>query len=158
MTDLNELQPYIGCKFIEAKPMTLGEYNEFKGWTIPENEDPENEGYLVKYSDDYVSWSPSEAFEKAYISLEDPTRITPDVVDNFIDWPSSDYQRMGCHTVVEAVCANGFVILDSAACVDPDNYNEEIGRNIALKKIKEKLWFGLGFVLSWAKYGVKRDA
>lgn len=46
--------------------MTRGEYNIYKGWTIPQNENPEDEGYLVKYSDDYESWSPKAAFDEAY--------------------------------------------------------------------------------------------
>jgi hypothetical protein len=39
--------------------------------------------------------------------------------------------------------------------VCPENYNEEIGKNIAMKEIKDRLWFAMGFVLQWAKYGLK---
>lgn len=60
------MESYIGVKIIDAKPMNLGDYNKFKGWTIPVDENPEKEGYLVKYSDDYISWSPSDAFSEAY--------------------------------------------------------------------------------------------
>lgn len=61
---------YLGVKLIEAEVMTLGDYNKFKGWIIPENEDPNREGYKVKYSDDYISWSPKEVFEKAYRTID----------------------------------------------------------------------------------------
>ena len=60
------MEKYLGVKLIEAEPMTRGDYNKFKGWKIPENENPNDEGYIVKYSDDYISWSPREAFEEAY--------------------------------------------------------------------------------------------
>lgn len=60
------MKEYIGVKLIEAEPMLLGCYNKFKGWVIPENEDPNREGYKVKYSDDYISWSPKKEFEEAY--------------------------------------------------------------------------------------------
>lgn len=60
------MQKYIGIKQIEAKQMTRGEYNDYRGWTIPADENPNDEGYLVKYEDGYVSWSPIEAFNKAY--------------------------------------------------------------------------------------------
>ena len=63
------MKTYIGCKKIEAKPMTRGEYNKFRGWTIPKDENPADEGYLVKYSDDYISWSPKDAFEEAYSEI-----------------------------------------------------------------------------------------
>lgn len=67
-----ELAKYIGTKLIKAKPMTRGEYNKYRGWTIPENENPDDEGYLVVYvdSDDYVSWSPKDVFDRAYRSFD----------------------------------------------------------------------------------------
>lgn len=46
--------------------MTLGDYNKFRGWDIPADEDPAREGYLVEYDGGYKSWSPKEEFEKAY--------------------------------------------------------------------------------------------
>lgn len=46
--------------------MNRGEYNKYRGWNIPENENAEDEGYLVKYQDGYESWSPKKQFEEAY--------------------------------------------------------------------------------------------
>lgn len=60
------MKKYIGTKMIEAKPMNRGDYNKYRGWTIPENENPADEGYFVKYSDGYESWSPKKQFEEAY--------------------------------------------------------------------------------------------
>ncbi len=60
---------FIGTKQIEAEPMTRGEYNQYRGWTIPANENPEDEGYLVKYNDGYISWSPKKPFEEAYSEI-----------------------------------------------------------------------------------------
>lgn len=60
------MKTYIGTKIIEAKPMTRGDYNIFRGWQIPENENPADEGYFVKYRDGYITWSPTEVFEEAY--------------------------------------------------------------------------------------------
>lgn len=60
------MQKYIGVKLVEAKPMTRGEYNDYRGWTVPADENPADKGYLVKYEDEYVSWSHIEAFNKAY--------------------------------------------------------------------------------------------
>lgn len=54
------MKKYVGVKLIEAKPMTRGDYNNYRGWTIPKDEDPKDEGYLVKYSNDYESWSPKK--------------------------------------------------------------------------------------------------
>ena len=64
------MEEYIGTKIVKAEPMKLGDYNDYRGWTIPEDEDPEREGYLIKYLNDYVSWSPKEIFEEAYVRTE----------------------------------------------------------------------------------------
>lgn len=70
------MKKYIGTKQLKATPMTLGAYNEYRGWKQPENEDPNAEGYLVEYQDGgkpnderhegYISWSPKDVFERAY--------------------------------------------------------------------------------------------
>ena len=43
-------------------------------------------------------------------------------------------------TIVTVQLNNGFVITESSACVDPINYDEVIGINICMDKIKNKLW------------------
>ena len=73
---MEEMQTYIGLKTVNAKPMTRQEYNDFRGWALPEDENGNDAGYLVEYIDGgkantdaydgYVSWSPSGVFEKAY--------------------------------------------------------------------------------------------
>ncbi len=60
------MEMYIGTKIINAEPMTRGNYNKYRGWTIPADENPDDEGYIVKYSDGYISWSPKKQFEEAY--------------------------------------------------------------------------------------------
>lgn len=67
---------YIGTKIINAEPMTRLLYNSFRGWTLPADENGEDDGYLVEYLDGgkanvpthkgYVSWSPKEQFDAAY--------------------------------------------------------------------------------------------
>lgn len=63
---------YIGAKIVTARLMRLGDYNEYRGWQIPDNEDPTRKGYLVQYEDGYESWSPLEAF-KAYRRIDGMT-------------------------------------------------------------------------------------
>ena len=60
------MEKYIGTKQIEAEPMTIGDYNKYRGWTIPAYMNPDDEGYLVKYLDGYISWSPKKQFEEVY--------------------------------------------------------------------------------------------
>lgn len=70
------LLAYIGTKSVLATTMTRGEYNDYRDWQIPENEDPSEQGYLVEYTDGgkpnderhtgYISWSPADVFECSY--------------------------------------------------------------------------------------------
>ncbi len=67
---------YVGTKTVIAEPMTRAEYNAYRGWTVPVDENPNDPGYLVEYVDGgkanmpdrngYVSWSPADVFERAY--------------------------------------------------------------------------------------------
>ncbi len=56
---------YIRMHQVEAEPMTRGDYNKSRGWEIPDNENPADEGYIVRYPDGYVSWCPKAQFEAA---------------------------------------------------------------------------------------------
>lgn len=70
------MKKYEGKKQILAKPMSRLEYNEYRGWKLPENENGSDEGFLVEYIDGgeanhpdhvgYISWSPKVVFENAY--------------------------------------------------------------------------------------------
>lgn len=70
------MKTYIGTKLIRATPMTRAKYNDYRGWTLPTNENGDDAGYLVEYIDGgkandsrhagYISWSPKAVFDRAY--------------------------------------------------------------------------------------------
>jgi len=154
------MKQYIGTKLINAEPMTRGEYNIYRGWQIPENENPEDAGYHVIYSDNYESWSPAEVFEKSYLQLDvnadlrtDNPSISKAMVDNFI--AETEVITMGEKTtVVRAVLINGFEIIEASSCVSVENYDEKLGAEICLGRIKNKIWQLLGFLLQTAVNGI----
>lgn len=45
------------------------------------------------------------------------------------------------------VLNNGFTVTGESACASPENFDAEIGRDIAFEKAKEKIWPLLGFRL-----------
>ena len=49
--------------------------------------------------------------------------------------------------IVVAKLPNGFTVVGESACVDPNNYVEDIGLEIAKKRIEEKLWELEGYKL-----------
>lgn len=60
------MKQYLGVKVVEAEPMTANEFAAkfpLKGKVDP-NEDAD--GYMVKYDNGHISWSPKEVFEKSY--------------------------------------------------------------------------------------------
>jgi hypothetical protein len=70
------MKKYIGSKLIQATPMNRADYNAYRGWELPTDENGADQGYLVEYIDGgkpnhekhqgYISWSPKEQFDNAY--------------------------------------------------------------------------------------------
>lgn len=146
------MKKYIGTKLVEAEPLNR---------TIMENGLKKLEpGYKVLYPDGYESWSPKEVFEKAYLlvdgnkDLPSGVSIGPEMVEDFIA-ATETYTLGDRTTVVRCVLRNGFEIVESSSCVDPKNYSEEMGRNICMGKIKDKIWELLGFLLQTAWHGIE---
>lgn len=151
------MKTFIGCKLIKAKPMTLGEYNKHRGWEIPKDEDPARPGYLVEYPDGYQSWSPKEAFEDAYLELENETKISFEDIERFIgdaEVAFTAVQHDPKTTLVGMNPRTGYVQYEFSSCVAPENYDHELGAKIASERIVNRIWPHLGFVLQWAKYGL----
>lgn len=67
---------YVGTKTVYARRITRGDYVAMRGWELPADENANDEGYLVEYTDKldsrvpgfrgYVTWSPADVFEQAY--------------------------------------------------------------------------------------------
>lgn len=69
------LEYHIGIKALKAAPMNKRDYCAYRGWDLPEHEDPDELGFLVEYGDGpanhekhdgYISWSPAKQFLRAY--------------------------------------------------------------------------------------------
>lgn len=50
-------------------------------------------------------------------------------------------------TIVAWNLPNGFTISDQSGCVDPKNYDREIGVEICREHLRDKLWMLYGFLL-----------
>lgn len=65
--------------------------------------------------------------------------------------------KVGTKTInTTLTCLTGFEVHGQAACVKPENFDLNVGSNYARIKAEDKIWEGLGFVLQWAKYGLKK--
>lgn len=55
-------------------------------------------------------------------------------------------------TMVSVKLKNGFIITESSACVDPENYNADTGFEICMGRIESKLWELEGYALQKKLY------
>jgi hypothetical protein len=82
------------------------------------------------------------------------TTVTQEDVDAAI--VETHFWKAGRKTTVGfARLSNGFEIVATSACVDPEKYDEKIGEEYALKRIKDKAWELLGFQLQCELAGTK---
>ena len=159
------MKQYIGTKLIEAEKayrvdgrvVTLAENKVPCGYKV-------ERGYKVRYADGYESFSPAEVFERAYLPLEvngklktEAPSISAEMVERFIDHHET-VTMGGKTTVVRAVLKNGFEIVESSSCVSAENYDVKLGEEICMKRIRNKVWELLGFLLQTAVGGVNGEA
>ena len=72
------MKNYIGVKIVKAEPGTIAEAQAMKNKCPVEVQERifkqsgtvNQDGYIVKYPDGYISWSPKDVFEKAYRPLD----------------------------------------------------------------------------------------
>lgn len=144
----------IGIKMVELLAMTAAVALE-KGYKT-NGKSGSDEGYEVTYPDGYKSWCPKEVADASYFILDeknDGTKILKEDVEKFIT--NVDVITVGTKTtVVNAHTLTGFDTVKHSSCVDPKNYNEELGKQYAMEEVINSLWAHLGFVLQWAKYGL----
>ncbi len=75
--------------------------------------------------------------------------VTKEQIDNILAQSEIKVETVyGKVTVVNCKLPNGFVITEASGAVDPANYDEEIGREICMDRIKNKLWELEGYALS----------
>lgn len=55
-------------------------------------------------------------------------------------------------TIVTIKLPNGFILTESSACVDPANFDEQIGYEICMNRIENKIWELEGYALQQRVY------
>jgi hypothetical protein len=102
-----------------------------------------------------VSISGTPTKEVSGLLFHGTNSVTQKDVDAFI--VSIDIKTIGDKTTfVQATLKNGFTLEETSSCVSPENYDAELGADICLEKIKDRVWYLLGFLLQSALYGFRR--
>ena len=156
---------FIGTKTVLATAMTLGEYNAYRRWKQPANEEPNAPGYLIEYIDGgkandsrhvgYISWTPADVFERSYREVGPTTfpakgapRVTVDEVNAAMKSRTFTVLPDGRTTVCNITLDNGFTVRGESSCVCGENFDQTVGETIAQQNAVNEVWKMLGFRLA----------
>lgn len=74
-------------------------------------------------------------------------RLNPDHIDSMIVAGSYHVFPGTKTTVCCLTLKNGFTVIGESACASAENFDEEIGRSIAYRNAREKIWLLEGYLL-----------
>lgn len=74
-------------------------------------------------------------------------KITQERIDAIIVSKTFIVLPDGVTTICQLILKNGFSVLGSSACVDPANFDLQMGRDIAFKNAQDKVWQLEGYLL-----------
>lgn len=81
-------------------------------------------------------------------------KITQEMVNKVLEEAEiKDEKWWNNLTVVSVKLKNGWTITRSSACVDPTNYNHELGKRICMEAIEKEIWKLLGWSLNDDMHG-----
>jgi hypothetical protein len=66
-------------------------------------------------------------------------------------------QSLELLTICVLVLKNGFTIVGKSACASPENYNADIGKDVAWRDAKEQIWPLEGYLLKQNLYEQKQS-
>lgn len=74
--------------------------------------------------------------------------VTQQEIDNLFEKAEKNIMTVFDKCLIMSVqLENGFIITESSACVEPSNFDKEIGIEICTERIKNKLWELEGYKL-----------
>lgn len=75
-------------------------------------------------------------------------KVTVEDIDATFQASTFEDVKLGAKsTVVCCTMPNGFEIIESSSCVDPANYDHQKGVDICHRRIKDRMWLLLGFLM-----------
>jgi len=81
--------------------------------------------------------------------------LTLDLIDSKIKNKTFHVLSETCLTVCCLTLENGFIATGESACVSPENFNAEIGEQIAFEQARDKIWMLEGYLLKQKLHDIK---
>ena len=90
--------------------------------------------------------APGKSRPGPHDALTYPDKIKPAEIDDILSHAKINTVCLTNKTVsVTVTLANGFEITDTGSCLNPDDFNVEIGKDVAMQRIKDRLWMLEGY-------------
>ena len=74
-------------------------------------------------------------------------RLNPEHIDSVIKSKTFTNLPSGKCMICEITLKNGYTVRGEAACVSPENFNQEIGEKISFENARDKIWQLEGYLL-----------
>lgn len=104
--------------------------------------------YLVRQPDGYEYLNPKDVFEGKFERVEN--RVTPDRLEEVLGNAKVETMKVGEKTtLLHVTLPNGYTITETSSCVDPANYDHDLGCQICMKRVEEKVWELEGYLLQF---------
>lgn len=150
----------IGDKIVLKKEMgaltDIG--SEYKIYKIIDEDGKQVIWFKFGLGDAHLCVMSEEELERYFTVVTDIPSVKEENVDEMIKNAQIQFTTVfdKC-TVAYCKLENGFIFVESSACVSADNYDFEIGKKICLNKIKDRIWELEGYVLQKSLYEKKID-
>lgn len=165
-----DMKRFNALKKVNAAPMTRQAYNDYRGWTLPEGENGDDEGYLTEdingpvNTDEfmgYVSWTPKAMFEDQFYEVDEqrvctaPVNPDHELTDDEVTTLASGGSLCDCCEFVQI----------GGDCPIEEGDEFDFGSAIYLlkmgKKVARKGWNGAGMYVYYvpaASYPAQRNS
>lgn len=89
--------------------------------------------------------------DQLYPAARSTITITKEQIDALLAAAVYTHTKMGDKTtVVHATLPNGFELVETSGCVDPKNYNHDLGVAVCKRRLVDKVWLLEGYRLQSA--------
>lgn len=152
---MRESRTYIGIKQIQATPMTRGEYNTYRGWTIPADEDPADDGYLMVDGSGLEQWQPKGVFDTHHLEIAEKNIVGTRAAQSMVH----DIQAVKINKnalTVQVMLRNGSVLHETAYTAVPPTTEEQwnLLAEVTVQKCMNEVAQNLIFIHRWANNGL----
>lgn len=100
-----------------------------------------------------MNFAECEAHFEKYVEPKVAPTVTEEMIKEILENSDIEVDTVfdKC-TIVTCKLPNGFVIVESSACVSPENYDEDMGLEICMDRIANKVWELEGYKLQSKLY------